>query len=234
MLATPVDELPDVGACRGGCRYEPKWDGWRALLFRSTDGVHLQSRSGKALNRYFPDVVQLARQALPAGAVVDGELIIWDTDHGRTSFHALQRRLVNGGQSAAHETAAHPTAAHPTAAHPTAAHPTAAHPTAAHPTAAHLTDEPAHFVAFDLLQAPRGVELLGLPLSERRRQLGQLLAGAPRQLSLCPQTDSIEQAREWLRSWPAAGVEGLMIKGSTTAYRPGERGWHMLRHTPTT
>jgi ATP-dependent DNA ligase len=87
--------LPEPGACRGGCRYEPKFDGWRAIAFIGRGEVVLQSRTSKPLHRYFPDVaVQLA--ALPPGTVLDGELVVWDAGTGRTSFTALQRRIVAG------------------------------------------------------------------------------------------------------------------------------------------
>jgi len=55
MLAATVDRLPAPDACAGGCGYEPKWDGWRALLFREPDRVYLQSRSGRPLAGYFPE-----------------------------------------------------------------------------------------------------------------------------------------------------------------------------------
>ena len=81
--------------CRGGCAYEVKWDGWRAAGFVSDDGVYLQSRSFRPLAAYFPDVVaHLA--GLPAGTVLDGELLYFDPEAGRTSFSALQRRVVAG------------------------------------------------------------------------------------------------------------------------------------------
>ena len=81
--------------CRGGCAYEVKWDGWRAAAFVGDDGVFLQSRSQRPLAAYFPDVVgHLA--PLPGGTVLDGELIFFDPVAGRTSFSALQRRVVAG------------------------------------------------------------------------------------------------------------------------------------------
>ena len=72
MLAQLEEEIP-----RGtGWRYEPKWDGFRALVFRDVDAVELQSRNGQPLQRYFPELVQWLRQALPERCVVDGEIII--------------------------------------------------------------------------------------------------------------------------------------------------------------
>ncbi|MBC7986507.1 MAG: ATP-dependent DNA ligase, partial [Sphingomonadaceae bacterium] len=86
MEAKLVASLPE-GA---GWRFEPKWDGFRCLAFSRRGAVSLQSKSGKPLGRYFPEVVA-AIEAIGADVVVDGELII---PVGATlSFEALQMRL---------------------------------------------------------------------------------------------------------------------------------------------
>ncbi|RQW96967.1 ATP-dependent DNA ligase [Micromonospora inaquosa] len=90
MLAAPVDEVPE-GA---GLVHEPKWDGWRVIAFRDDDGVYLQSRAGRNLSTYFPDITRAIRAAVPVGAVLDGELIVFE--RGRTSFAQLQRRITAG------------------------------------------------------------------------------------------------------------------------------------------
>ena len=71
--------------------YEPKWDGLRCLAFRDGDRVELQSKAGRAIGRYFPDVVDGLRTMRPRSFVLDGELVI-DVD-GVPSFEALQQRL---------------------------------------------------------------------------------------------------------------------------------------------
>ena len=87
MEARLADELPDGD----GWQFEPKWDGFRCLVFRDGDEVHLQSKSGKPLGRYFPEVVDFVRELDADRFVVDGELII---PVGKTlSFDALQLRL---------------------------------------------------------------------------------------------------------------------------------------------
>jgi ATP-dependent DNA ligase len=93
MLAAPADTLP-TGP---GWVYEPKWDGWRALAFCEPGRVYLQSRTGKALLAYFPDVARVIADTVPVGAVLDGELLVWDPDRERTSFALLQRRIGAGG-----------------------------------------------------------------------------------------------------------------------------------------
>ena len=74
---------------------ELKFDGWRSAAGVTTDEVFLQSRSLKPLTPYFPDVVAQL-YGLPAGTVLDGELISWDSGAARTSFSALQRRVTAG------------------------------------------------------------------------------------------------------------------------------------------
>ncbi len=87
MLAEAHDEIP-VGP---GWRYEPKWDGFRALVFREGDRVHLCSREGKALERYFPELVTSLKGALRGDCVIDGEIIL-PTPRG-LSFDDLQARV---------------------------------------------------------------------------------------------------------------------------------------------
>lgn len=87
MLASPVAAIPE----HRGMVYEPKWDGFRCLVFRDGDELTLQSRSGKPLNRYFPEVLDALAAALPDRVVLDGELVL-DRD-GRLDFDALGERI---------------------------------------------------------------------------------------------------------------------------------------------
>src|SRR5690606_2312640 len=87
MLAKLTDALPPAGAFL----YEPKWDGFRALVFRSGADVYIQSRDLKPLDRYFPELHTLFLERLPAGCVLDGEIIIAGADG--LDFDALQMRL---------------------------------------------------------------------------------------------------------------------------------------------
>ena len=105
MLTAAVEVLPP--SCPGGCVFEPKWDGWRALLFVLPRRVIVQSRTGKLLSVFFPDVTRAALGFVPAGTVVDGELVIWDEARSRTSFSLLHRRLT-AGRAMPVEAAAHP------------------------------------------------------------------------------------------------------------------------------
>jgi ATP-dependent DNA ligase len=87
MEAMSVDDVP-VGL---QWQYEPKWDGFRCLLFRDGETITIQSKAGKPLTRYFPEVVEAARALRPKRFVLDGELVV---PEGRTfSFDALLQRI---------------------------------------------------------------------------------------------------------------------------------------------
>jgi ATP-dependent DNA ligase len=88
MLAKLAESLPDGD----GLAYEPKWDGFRAIVFRGGPGeVYIQSRDLKPLDRYFPELHDLFAAAVPDGTVLDGEIVI-ASPHG-LDFDALQLRL---------------------------------------------------------------------------------------------------------------------------------------------
>jgi len=88
MLAKRVDSIPAAAA---DWSFEPKWDGFRAIIFRDGDDINLQSRDSKPLNRYFPDLLDPLRAQLPERCVVDGEIVI--ARHGALDFDALSLRL---------------------------------------------------------------------------------------------------------------------------------------------
>jgi ATP-dependent DNA ligase len=91
MLAKSVKEMPQPDDVPGGVLYEPKWDGFRCIIFRDGDEVELGSRNERPLTRYFPEVVEAVKHALPTRCVVDGEIVI--EQNGRLDFEALQLRL---------------------------------------------------------------------------------------------------------------------------------------------
>jgi ATP-dependent DNA ligase len=86
MLAKLADAVP-----AGSYLYEPKWDGFRAIVFRATEGLFIQSRDARPLDRYFPELHEALWERLPENCVLDGEIVI-ATDQG-LSFDALQLRL---------------------------------------------------------------------------------------------------------------------------------------------
>ncbi|WP_346074437.1 ATP-dependent DNA ligase [Saccharopolyspora thermophila] len=140
MLASPVDSIPR----EGGLLFEPKWDGFRCLVFadpRDAHPVRLQSRTGRPLDRYFPEVQATVSEYLDRAAVLDGELAVIRSDDvgDRLDWDALTERI------------------HPAASRVR--------------TLAERT--PATFIAFDLL-ALDDRDLTGAPQTERRELLAGL------------------------------------------------------------
>jgi ATP-dependent DNA ligase len=87
QLARPAKDLPsDDGWC-----FEPKWDGFRTIVFRDGDDVYLQSRNGKPMNRYFPEIEPQVRSLAPDRIVLDGELIV--VVDGNQEFDLLGQRI---------------------------------------------------------------------------------------------------------------------------------------------
>ncbi|CAA9337246.1 MAG: DNA_ligase_IV_Ku-like [uncultured Nocardioidaceae bacterium] len=88
MLAKAVKSLPE-----GRLSFEPKWDGFRSIIFRDGDEVEIGSRNEKPMTRYFPELVEAARAQLPDRCVVDGEIILIGASGDRLDFEALQQRI---------------------------------------------------------------------------------------------------------------------------------------------
>ncbi|NUT31813.1 MAG: ATP-dependent DNA ligase [Hamadaea sp.] len=86
MLAKPVKGLPE-----GAMSFEPKWDGFRSIVFRDGDEVEIGSRNERPMTRYFPELAEAVRANLPPKCVIDGEIILVTGD--RLDFEALQLRL---------------------------------------------------------------------------------------------------------------------------------------------
>ncbi len=199
MLAKPAETLP----AGDGFLYEPKWDGFRAVVFRGGSGgrtpspaVYIQSRDLRPLDRYFPELHDRFLDALPDGCVVDGEIVI-ATPHG-LDFDALQLRL---------------------------------HPAASR-VAKLAKETPAAFVAFDLL-AGDGRDVRNEPQRERRRLLERLLARVPPPIYLTPMTRDRAVAAEWLARFEGAGLDGVVAKPADGRYEPGKRAMIKVKHART-
>ncbi len=94
MLAKLAEEIP-----AGDFLYEPKWDGFRSIVFRGTEDVFIQSRDLRPLDRYFPELHETFLETLPPGCVIDGEIVIATRDG--LDFDALQMRLHPAASRAA-------------------------------------------------------------------------------------------------------------------------------------
>jgi ATP-dependent DNA ligase len=88
MLAKSVPAIPT-----GDLLYEPKWDGFRAIVFRDGDEIEIGSRNTKPMTRYFPELVEAFRAELPPRCVLDGEIVVPDGAGVRLEFEVLQQRI---------------------------------------------------------------------------------------------------------------------------------------------
>ena len=89
MLSKSLDEIP-VGE---GWHYEPKWDGFRCIVFREGDTVELTSRNERPFTRYFPELLEPMRQSFPDECVIDGEIVVPSADGNGLDFDALLQRI---------------------------------------------------------------------------------------------------------------------------------------------
>jgi ATP-dependent DNA ligase len=87
MLAKPVAAIP------ADQLYEPKWDGFRSIIFRDGDEVEIGSRNERPMTRYFPEIVAAVLDNFPNRAVIDGEIVVADTARNTLDFEALQQRI---------------------------------------------------------------------------------------------------------------------------------------------
>ena len=88
MLARSVKDIPG-----GAMSYEPKWDGFRSIVFRDGDEVEIGSRNERPMTRYFPEVVEALLANVPGRCVLDGEIIVIGASEDRLDFEALQQRI---------------------------------------------------------------------------------------------------------------------------------------------
>ena len=196
MLAKPIAGLPESA---DGLAFQPKWDGFRVIVYRRGDDVVIQGRMRAAdaaatgswdLSYAFPEMVERIRGMRADDVVLDGELVV--IREGRLAFDALQGRLrprkEEGGWKIAQLAADFPTA----------------------------------FVAFDILAAD-GKDLRPAPFAERRAALHQVMAGETPPLHLTPQTDDLDVAARWFAELPGAGLDGLIARPLDGVYAAGKR-----------
>ena len=211
MEAEVADELPPPP----GWAYEPKWDGFRVVIWSTSGdgptadtrgsprGARLDSRNAKPLLRYFPEL-ERALALLPEGTVADGEIVV--VRDGRLDFDALQNR-IHPAQSRIHRLA---------------------------------SETPAQLALFDLL-ALRGDDLRPWPFRGRREKLEEVAAalGAGRASSsgspwlLSPSTTDLEIARRWFREFEPAGFDGVVAKALDRPYAEGRREMIKVKHRRT-
>jgi ATP-dependent DNA ligase len=212
MEALLVKEIP-VGK---EWQYEPKWDGFRCLVFRQGDSIELQSKSGQPLARYFPEVVEHIR-SVPANIfVLDGEIVVPVGDSSALALPLIPSALASELRPSART----------------------ATPAALsfddllqriHPAESRIRklsrERPARLMVFDMLVDPNRRLLVGRPLRERRRALEAFardkLKGI-KDVQLSPVTSDVKVARGWL-SKAGGALDGIVAKRLDLAYRSGER-----------
>ncbi|HEU4355132.1 MAG TPA: ATP-dependent DNA ligase [Actinomycetota bacterium] len=200
MLAKLQHEIP-----RGeGWRYEPKWDGFRALVFREGEGVHIQSRDRRGLERFFPELVPALAQTFPSGCVVDGEIILAGPEG--LEFDRLQLRL-HPAESRIRKLSAEVPASF---------------------VAFDLLAQDGE----DLRSAPfderraRLESIVGNEATERL-PVGETV------VLLTPRTDDPDIAAEWFDRFERLGLDGVIAKRADQRYVPGKREMVKVKHRRT-
>jgi len=203
MLAKAVPAVPDPESVVGGLSYEPKWDGFRAIVYAEPgDGetigaVEIGSRGSKMLTRYFPELVEAFRRLLPGPCVLDGEIVVPTGEPGRQrlDWEALSQRI--------------------------------------HPAASRVKllaeETPATFIAFDLI-ALGDESYLDRPFDERRAALEEFAAAIPAPIALTRTTTDVELARKWLVEFEGAGLDGVVAKPLAGPYAPNKRTLLKIKH----
>jgi ATP-dependent DNA ligase len=204
MLATPLgNNVPDAVAIS----YEPKWDGFRCLVFvDDARRVVLQGRGRSAsapdvvdLAYAFPELVEEIQRQVPPETVLDGEIVV--ASGGRLDFGLLSGRLrprSEAGGSTIDRLAA---------------------------------EHPASLLLFDVLWSER--DLMAEPFARRRARLEAIARAWRPPLLLTPNTTDRTLAEEWFVGYESAGVDGLIVKALDDVYQPGRRAQGKVKHQRT-
>ncbi len=197
MLARPVPSIPE------GQWYEPKWDGFRAVVFRDGDEVEIGSRNTRPMQRYFPEVVDAVLAELPERCVVDGEIIVPSATTTGLDFEALLQRVhpaESRVQLLARETPALLVLFDVLA----------------------LDDE-------DLTARPYVDRRAALADLAGRGLRG----GRGGSVHVTPSTDDPELAADWFARFEGAGLDGVVAKKPDLLYQPSKRVMSKVKHERT-
>jgi ATP-dependent DNA ligase len=199
MLSKSVPTIPT------GASYEPKWDGFRSILFRDGDEVELGSRNERPMTRYFPELVAAAKAELPDRCVIDGEIVI-ATDDG-LDFEALQLRL-----------------------HPAASR---VQMLAGQTPASFIAFDLLALGDEDYMQRPFSerrkalIEALAVVAHARSGT-----AHGP-SIHVTPATTDMATAQRWFSEFEGAGLDGIVAKPLTIPYQPDKRIMFKVKHQRT-
>lgn len=206
MLAKAVSGVPDPAKHDPiGLLFEPKWDGFRCILFKDGDEVELASRNTKPLTRYFPELVEAARAELPERCVLDGEIFVAqvsDDGKGRLQFEVLQERI------------------HPAASRITMLAETTPAAFVAFDLLA-LGDE-------SWLERPFVERRAAL-----EEALGDLADNEAARCHLTRTSTDPAVAQEWFHQFEGAGLDGVIAKPLSAPYAPNARTMLKIKHERT-
>ena len=209
MLAKLQPEIP-TGE---GWRYEPKWDGFRAIVFRDGATVHLVSRDERPFERYFPELIPAFKEFLPKTCIVDGEIVIPGED--KLAFDAMLLRI-------------HPAASRVKMLSETTPASFVAFDLLAHGTK-DLRSTPLA-KRRSLLEKALGDH--SIPGDATKKQVMAALRPAPR-ITLTPHTTDPKLAQRWFEVFEGAGLDGVIAKKDDLTYRPGDRAMVKIKHKRT-
>jgi ATP-dependent DNA ligase len=210
MLAKLQEEIP-----RGdGWLYEPKWDGFRAIVFRDSDGAQIMSRDNKPLNRYFPELEPILMESLPEDTVVDGEVVM--SDNKGLDFDQLQLRI------------------HPAESRVKMLSEQIPASFVAFDLLAcrgkDLRGEPLSKRCSELHRALRHSD--SIDATATTKGVIAALHPGPR-IALTPNTDDADLCAKWFDEWEAIGLDGVIAKRLDLPYAPKERVMVKVKHRRT-
>lgn len=210
MLAKLQEEIPSGE----GWLYEPKWDGFRAIVFKDGKDMTIVSRDNKPLERYFPELPAAIAAVTPPRCVIDGEVVLCD-DRG-LDFDGLQQRI------------------HPAASRVNML----AEKTPASFVAFDLLAEGSRDLR-DVPLARRRAELekalskaIAMPAKPQKKGVIGSLTPAPK-VALTPQTDDSDEATRWFEVLEGVGLDGVIAKKDDLLYVPGRRVMIKIKHKRT-
>ncbi|MFN2526070.1 MAG: ATP-dependent DNA ligase [Actinomycetota bacterium] len=208
MLAKLQEEIP----AGDGWLYEPKWDGFRAIVFRDDESITIVSRDGRDLVRYFPELPPVLLEKLPRRCVVDGEIILAGPDG--LDFDALQQR-IHPAQSRVEMLAAKT-------------------PTSfiAFDLLA-LAGRNLMESAFQIRRAKleEGLGKKAMFTKNGNKEITGLRGKT--KILLTPQTADLDEARSWFAEFESVGLDGLIAKRAEGPYVPGKRVMVKIKHQRT-
>ena len=216
MLAKLSANIPEGE----GWLYEPKWDGFRAIVFGDDGEITIMSRDKKPLNRYFPELVELLAKELPDDCVIDGEVVI-PGERG-LAFEALLLR-IHPAESRVRMLAGQSPSSF--VGFDLLARGTEDLRERDLSERRTLLEE----LLGDAIQLPAGSVGSG---PELEAEVIDALAGGSK-LALTPQTDDAALARVWFDVFEGAGLDGIIAKKTDQAYRPGDRAMLKIKHVRT-